>query len=158
MNGVRAWFDARSLRERRLILAMLALLAVTLVWLLVVVPTRDALSTARIRYTDAVIRLGAAEAEVRAVKSIQRAQPAAAPLPLADAVRARVTESGLSLVTLEPQGSDHVHVAVAGARAGAIAQWLARLESEGLLVQDATITAGTDGNVTADATLLTRAP
>lgn len=158
MTGVRIWFAARTVRERRLILAMLALLLVTLVWIAVITPIRDGLSAARTRYETAVIRLGAAQAEARAVKLIQRGQPAAVPLPLAETVRARASAAGLSLITLEPQGTDRVHLAVAGARAGAVAQWLAELERDGLLVNDTTFTAAPDGSVSLDATLVARAP
>lgn len=159
MTALRAWFDGRTLRERRLILAALALLAVTTAWLLVIMPIRDALSSARTRYADAVIRQGTTEARVRAVKAIQRGQPVAVPLPLADAVRTQAAEAGLSLITLEPQGNDRVHIAIAGGGAGAVTRWLARLEGEGLLVDTATITAGADGSsVTTDAVLVARAP
>lgn len=156
MSALRAWFDARSLRERRLILVMLALLAVTFVWLLVIVPVQDGLSSARTRYADAVIRLGQAEADARAVRGIQRRQPAPVPLPLADAIRTRAAEANLSLVTLDAQGDDRVRISVTGASAGAITAWLARLEGEGILVQDLTITAA-GGTVTANATLAARA-
>ena len=64
MNELRAWFAGRSLRERRLILVMVALLAVTIVWGLVIRPVRDGLSSTRERYADAVVRAPADEAGV----------------------------------------------------------------------------------------------
>ena len=47
MSGMRNWFAGRSLRERRMILVMLALLAVTIVWGGIILPVRDGLSSAR---------------------------------------------------------------------------------------------------------------
>jgi general secretion pathway protein M len=156
VSALRSWFEARSPRERRLLLVMMGLLAVTIVWLAVVIPVRDGLSSARTRYADAVVRLGRAEAGARAVKRIQRAQPAPVPLPIADAVRARASEAGIALTALEPLGPERVRIAAAGAKAGALTAWLARLEGEGLLAENVTMTAAGDGTVSADATLSAR--
>ena len=49
MKEMRDWFASRSLRERRLILVMLGLAAVTLVWAAIILPVRNGLSSSRER-------------------------------------------------------------------------------------------------------------
>ena len=71
-SSLRTWFEGRSLRERRLILAMLALAALTLVWAAVVRPVRDGLASARERHADAVIRLAETETAVDAIRAAGR--------------------------------------------------------------------------------------
>lgn len=158
MSGLRTWFEGRSLRERRLILVMLALLAVTIVWAGVVRPLDDALAAARTRHADAVVRLGETEASVDAVRLATRRGPAALPLPLADEVRVRAAEAGFTLSNVEPDGADRVRVAIQSARPGALTAWLARMEARGLLVDSLSFTPGADGTVAASATLRSRAP
>ena len=62
MKALKLWFDGRSLREKRLLLVMGALLVVTLLWGGLLRPLGDGLSSARERHADAVIRLGEAQA------------------------------------------------------------------------------------------------
>lgn len=160
MSGIasaRAWFAGRTLRERRLILVMVALAAVTLLWALVILPVRNGLSSARARYSAAVVQLGAAEAQLAAVKRIQRRAPGAVPLPLADTIRARADTAGLPVAALDAAAPDRVRVQIATARAGALMAWLAGLESEGVLVDDLTVAPGAPGTVSATMTLKARA-
>lgn len=155
MNGLRAWFDGRSPRERRLLLVMLALAAVTLVWAAVIRPVRDGLSSSRERYTDAVIRLGAAQSGLTQVKSLQRrATPLAA--PLADIVRARADAAGFALASLDVEAPGRVRTAISSARAGALMQWVAGLEAEGILVESLAVSGNGAGSVTATMTVRAR--
>lgn len=156
MIGLRAWFASRSLRERRLILVMLGLLAVTIAWGGVIRPLNDALAGARTRHADAVIRLGETQARVETVLRAQRRAPATLPLALADEVRVRASEAGFTLTSVEPDGSDRVRVSVQSARPGALTGWLARLEARGLLVDEAAFTANPDQTVGATLTLRSR--
>lgn len=155
MRSLRAWFDGRSLRERRLILAMLGLAAVTLVWGGVLRPLDDALASARSRHEDAVVRLGEAESEADAVRDMTRmvARPLAG--SLADTVRARADQVGFTVDSLEAAGQDQVRVTIPSARAGALAAWIAQGEAAGVLVDEATLT--DKGDRTVSATLLLRA-
>lgn len=157
MSGVRSWFEARSLRERRMILVMLALAAVTLVWGAIIVPVRGGLSSSRTRYTDAVVRLGAAQAQLAQVKAIDRRQFQPVALPLADTVRARADAAGLVLASLDADANDRVRASVATARAGALMAWVAGLEREGVLVDALTVTPDGAGAVRAEMTLRARA-
>lgn len=156
MNELRTWFNGRSLRERRMILVMLALLAVAIVWGLLILPVRNGLSSTRERYTDSVVRLGEAEAGLRAVKAIQRRRSGSVPLPLADTVRSRAEAAGFTLANLDPEANDRVRVSIATAKAGALMAWLAGLEDQGVLVDGLTISPNGGGTVTANMTLKVR--
>ena len=70
IDRFRAWWRLRTPREQRMLLAMGALLAVTLAWLLVVRPIDDALADARARHARAVITH--AEALTRALGDARR--------------------------------------------------------------------------------------
>lgn len=151
-----AWFAGRSLRERRLILVMLALAVVTIVWAGVILPVRNGLSSSRERYTGAVVRLGAAEAGMAQVKAIQRRQPQPLAGALADVVRARAEAAGFALASLDVEAPDRIRTSIATARAGALMAWIAGLEADGMLVDALSVTGNGDGTVTAQMTLKVR--
>lgn len=152
----RAWFDARSLREKRLLLVMAALLALTVVWYGVIRPVGDGLSDARARHADAVIRLGETQAAVTAIRQAQLNRPPPLTGTLADAVRARATEAGFTLASLTEDGPGRVRVAIQSARPAALVPWVARLESAGILVDAATFTDNRDRTVGVSMTLKAR--
>lgn len=154
--GLRAWFDARSLRERRLILVMLALAVVTILWAGIIRPVRNGLSDSRERYTAAVVRLGEAEAVLSQVKAIQRRQLPAPNGALADVVRARAESAGLTLAGLDSEAPDRVRVTITTVRAGALTQWIAALEGEGVLVDSLTVSGAGGNAVSAQMTLTAR--
>lgn len=156
MSALRAWFGSRSLRERRLILVMVALAALTLAWAGVIRPLNDALASARTRHADAVVRLGETQERVTAVRMARGGAPSGATLPLADEVRARAAEAGFTLTSVEPDGTDRVRVAVQAARPGALTGFLARLERRGVLVDSAAFTANADRTVGAALTFRSR--
>jgi general secretion pathway protein M len=156
MTSLRSWFDGRSLRERRLLLVMAALAALTLVWAGVIRPVGDALASARARHADAVIRLGETQARVEAVRLAQRSGPAVTGASLVDEVRARAADAGFTLTSIDADGPDRVRVAVQAARPGALTGWLARLEARGLLVDSVAFTANADQTVGATLTLRSR--
>ncbi|KTT73630.1 type II secretion system protein GspM [Sphingomonas endophytica] len=155
MNALKVWFDGRSPRERRLLLVMVALAIVTLVWGAIIVPVRNGLSSSRERYTDAVVRLGEAQAGLAQVKALQRR---AAPLsaPLADVVRARADAAGFALASLDVEAPGRIRTSIATARAGALMQWIAGLEADGVLVDSLSVSGNGAGSVTAQMTLRTR--
>lgn len=152
---MKAWFDALSLREKRLVLVMLALAALTLVWLAVIRPLGDALSDARQRQADAVVRLGETAAAVDAIRQLRRAPGLTG--TLADTVRVRAAEAGFAIASLDEDGPGRVRVGIAGARPAALVQWLARLEAAGVLVDAATLTDKGDRSVAVQLTLKARA-
>ena len=155
MTGLRAWFVGRSLREKRLILVMLALLALTVVWGLVILPVRDGLSSARSRHADAVERFAATEQAVELLSRSRRARPLTG--SLADALRAEAAAAGFTVATLDEQGQGRVHLTIQSGRGAALSAWLARLERIGILVDAATLRDNGDGTLAADLVLRARA-
>ena len=152
-----AWFQTRSLREKRLILIMCALLALTVIWLGLLRPLSDALSGERQRHADAVVGLGETQARVEALRQIGRMRAAPQMGTLADTVRARAADAGFALATLDEDGPGRVRVGIAGARPAALVPWLARLEASGILVDAATLTDKGDRTVGVNLTLKARA-
>jgi general secretion pathway protein M len=156
MSGLRAWFDTRSLREKRLILVMLALLALTLIWYGIIRPIGDALASERARHATAVIRLGEAKAAVAAIRAAERNRPPPLTGAFADAVRARAADAGFALASLDQDGPNRVRVSIQSARPAALTPWLARLEAAGVLVDAATLTNNGDRTVAVQLTLKAR--
>ena len=157
MSGLKTWFDGRSLRERRMLLVMMALAVLTLIWGAIIRPVGDGLSSARERHADAVTRLGETQAQVDALKDAQRRRPAPLTGSLADVVRAQADQAGFALASLDADGADRVRVGIQSARPGALTAWLARLERGGILVDAAAMTNNGDKTVAATLTLKARA-
>lgn len=155
MSGLRIWFMARSLRERRLLLAMAALLVVTILWAGVILPVRDGLETSQARYDDAVVRLATTRGEVDSIKANGRRPALTA--SLADTVRAAADQAGLAIATLDEQGAGRVHLTIQSARPGVISGWLAGIEARGILIDAATLRDNGDKSVGADLVLKARA-
>lgn len=156
MTALRAWFGGRSLRERRLLLVMVALLALTLIWYGIIRPVGDALSSARERHADAVIRLGETQARVAAIRDIDRHRPPPLTGTFADAVRARAADAGFALASLDEDGPNRARIAIQSARPAALVPWIARLEGAGILVDAAELTDNGDRTVAVRMTLKAR--
>ncbi|MCU6455463.1 type II secretion system protein M [Sphingomonas sp. A2-49] len=155
MSGLRAWFAGRALRERRLILAMLALLVVTIVWGGIILPVRDGLSSARERHADAVVRLAATQDEVDLIRSAGRRVPLTG--TLVETLRLRADAAGLALASVEDGTGGRVHATIQAGRPAALARWFAGLEASGILVDSATWRDNADGSVAADFVVRARA-
>lgn len=155
MNGLKTWFDGRSLREKRMLLVMMALAVLTLVWGAIIRPVGDGLSSARERHASAVTRLGETQAQVAVLRDLQRRRPPPLTGTLADVVRAQADQAGFALASLDPDGADRLRVGIPSAKPAALARWLARLERTGILVDAATMT--NNGNRTVAATLTLKA-
>lgn len=156
MSALSTWFATRSLREKRLLLVMAALAALTLVWAGIIRPVGDALSNARERQADAVQRLGETQARVESLRLATLHRPAPLTGTLADTVRARADAAGFTIASLDPAGPDRVKIGIASARPGALTAWLARSEAAGILVDSATFTDNGDHTVGATLTLKAR--
>lgn len=155
MTAFRAWFDGRSLREKRLILVMLGLAVLTILWAGIVRPVRDGLSSARERHADAVVRLGTTESAIDAIRAAGRRVPLTG--SLADALRAQAESAGFVLATLDERTGGRVHTSIQAARPAALSRWIADLEGSGVLVDSATWHDNGDGSVSADLVLRARA-
>ncbi len=156
MSGLRLWFAARSGREKRLILVMLALAVLVLLWAGIVLPVTDGLASAREREGDAAIRLAETEARVEAIAALGRARAPSLGQGLDPTVRARAEEAGFAVSTLNLVGPDRVQLGITAARPGALVAWLATLERQGLLVESLQMTGNDDRSVAATLTLRVR--
>jgi general secretion pathway protein M len=152
----KTWYGDRSLREKRMLIVMAALVLLTLVWAGVIRPLGDSLSSARERHMDAVIRLAETEARVKAVATLQQDRAAPLNAPLDAVIRDRANEAGFALASVTPQGQNGVQIAIASARPGALFGWIARLESAGILVDALSTTDNGDKTLSVQMTLKAR--
>lgn len=152
----RLWFAGRSLRERRMLLVMVALLALTIVWGGIIRPVTDGLSSARERHTDALIRLAEAQARVKELETVQRQRPAPLEAQLDTVIRDRANEAGFALASVTPDGPNRVQITIATARPGPLLGWVAGLEAAGILVDSLSTTDNGDKTVSAQLSLKVR--
>lgn len=150
---VRQWYGARTRREQRLILLMVAIAAPLLAGLLVVMPLERAYNDALERHLEAIDRNG----RVRQLAETSTARPAVAPgaggadLPLVIAESA--ARAGLTLDSNGAAGPNSASVAIAGAPAPTAVQWLRDLETRGVAVEDVRLTPAANGTVAVSARL-----
>lgn len=146
-----AWWRERSLREQRLLLVMLALLAVTVLWLGIYRPMQNALSAARERHQQAVIRLAEVRAGAETLRGLRGV--AALPAPLAPFVTQAANEAGFANAVVAPQGERRVSVSIPSARPAPFFSWIAALEARGIVVERLSARANSDPTLAVDATL-----
>jgi len=150
--ALREWFNGRSLRERRMLLVMAAMIVLTAIWFGVFLPISDGLSSSRARLNDAVIRLGNAQAERDAIAELARNRPQPIPGALADYLRQSAGDAGFALSNVDAQGDDRVQIAIPTARPGALFSWISELEAAGIVVR--TISVSNNGDQTVAAQIL----
>lgn len=156
IGQLRLWFAGRSLREKRLLVVMMALAVLVLVWAAIILPVTDGLSSARTRHADAVIRLAETQARLKAVEALQQQRPAPIEASLEAVIRDRANEAGFALASLSVQGQDRVQITIASARPGPLFGWIAGLESAGILVDSLVTTDNGDRTISAQMTLKVR--
>ncbi|MGN6268855.1 MAG: type II secretion system protein M [Sphingomonas sp.] len=154
--ALKAWFDGRSLRERRMLLAMAAMIVLTVIWFGIFLPVSDGLSSSRTRLNDAVVRLGDAQAERDSIADLARNRPQPIPGALADYLRQSAGDAGFALSNVEPQSDDRVRIAIPTARPGALFAWLADLEKAGVIVSTIDVSNNGDQTVSAQILLIER--
>ena len=149
------WWAARTIRERRLVLFMLALLLLVLLWLLMVRPLIDARAAAEQRLNAAVTELA------RARSQAALRQPAAGPvrepvpLPLDGFLTQQAGEQGLTNLQVTAEGASRARIAIGAARPQAIFSWIGQLEARGVIVESLSARANSDQTITIDAMLRT---
>ena len=154
---IRDWFVARSKREQRLTLLMLAIALPVLAWLLVVRPLSAAYDDALQDHLAGVDRHGRVLALAEAARSTQSRPVEASEADLQLIVTEAAGQAGIALQGATANGANAVDVTVAGGRATALGQWLAQFEARGITVQQMTMTPQPDGTVTMSARLVRRA-
>lgn len=156
IDTLKTWFDGRTVRERWMLLAMAAMIVLTVIWFAIFLPITDGLSSSRARLDDAVTRLADAETESDALIHLQRDRPAPIPGALDDYIRKSAGDAGFALSDVDAQGDGRVHIAVPTARPGALFAWLADLEDAGVVVASIQVTNNGDQSIAAQMTLMKR--
>ncbi|MDP3658257.1 MAG: type II secretion system protein GspM [Brevundimonas sp.] len=156
ISGLELWWSARTLRERRMLMVMAALLLATIVWLGLIRPVRVWKAEAAERAEAAAVAL----AEVRAaVVLITPSRPAAEPPAegLEPLVRRTADGAGLELVTAM-SGSGRLGFQLSRVRSGPLFAWLSALETDHRLavcslgvVKNADATLNVEGVISAEA-------
>ena len=152
-----SWWRTRTLREQRLLLAMLALLALVLAWLLVIRPVGDALSRARERHSDAVVAAAEARAQVEALRGLQRQAPTALAGPLDATLNQSATEAGFTVSRIEREAANRATVVLDAVRPQAFFGWVDQMENgRGLAVERLTATTNSDQTLAVQVTFTAR--
>ena len=155
MTALTAWWQARTPRERGLLLVMFALLAVVIAWLLVVRPLSDSLDSAKRRHAEAVTALAEARGRAEAVRR-QGQTSAAPPLPIDSFVSRTSTEAGFANARIAGQGPTQATIAIDAARAQAFFAWVRLMEARGLRVESLRARANPDQTLAVEAAFRAR--
>lgn len=159
MARLKPWWLERSPRERVMLLVMVALLALTLGWLLLIRPMGDALADARARHDRAVIASGRAGAQAAAIAALERRGAAAPTLPVAGLLEQKASEAGFTGARVEAVEAGKAKVAIAVVRPQAFFGWVSELERrDGLIVDRLAATTNNDATLAVEATMRGRAP
>jgi general secretion pathway protein M len=156
MTAMIDWFRGRSVREQRLLLAMLAIALPLLLWLLVWRPVDAALTGAWDRHAEAVDRHGRVLAAAEALEAGARPGPTLATGEIAALAGEAAGRSGLTLASAAPQGPDRAAVSIAAGEPRAMLAWLRGLEEQGVVIDDLRMTPAPDGTVALTAVLARR--
>ena len=157
MDSLKLWWRGRTVREQRLLLAMIALAAIVFAWLLVIRPLGDALSDARERHGDAVVALAEARAQAKLIAGLEREEPAALDGPIDALVGAAASEAGFQVSRIERDGAVAATVVMDAVRPQAFLAWIAQLEERGLAVERLSASTNSDQTLAVHVTFRARA-
>ena len=156
MDGLAAWWRVRTLREQRLLLAMLALVVLLLGWLLVIRPLSDALDAAQRRHGEAVTALAEARGRAEAARRSQGERNVSAPLPVDGFVRRTGAEAGFANGRIAALGPARATFAIDAVRPQAFFAWIRLMERRGLVVDSLRARANADRTLAVEATFRAR--
>ncbi len=146
---MRAWWENRSVRERRLIAVAGALAAGLLLWLSLVRPLGAALNEAERRQQDMAEMHGAVAARVALLR---HGNPmTAVPSAPGEWLAASAAEEGFAADPPRPLVDGRWAVRIASARAGALMGWIARIEARGGRAESLRISPQGSGTVALEA-------
>jgi len=149
----RGWWNVRSVREKRLLLAMGALAAVALAWLLVIRPIDNARAAAKARHDHAVIALARVEARAAEVERLRAAPRPTVQGRIVDIVGAEAVRVGFVSNQTEPVGADGVRIVIPAVLPRAFFAWVTDLETRlGLHVEALTARPNADQTLSVDVT------
>ena len=148
------WWAARSLREKRLLMAMAALLALVIIWFALIRPLSDARAAAEQRLNANVTELARARAEAAMARQLNAAtsnQPV--PLPVDGFLMQSGGEQGFAGLQVTGQGASRATINLGNVRPQAFFGWIAQLETRGLVVESMSARANSDQTVAVQAAL-----
>jgi len=154
--GLTSWWRARTLREQRLLLLMLALFALVLGWLLVIRPLGDALDAAQRRHAAAVVALADARVRAEGARRLRSERRDAPPLPVDGLLGRTATEAGFAGARIAADGPARASVAIDAARPQAFFAWVRLLERRGLIVDTLRARANDDRTLAIEAAFRAR--
>lgn len=135
------WWRLRTTREQRLLLAMSALLAATILWYGIIRPLDDALAEARARHGRAVIAEAEARGRADAIVALRRNRPPGLDLPVRVFVPQSASAAGFTVARADAFEPDGVNVVISSARPAAFFTWLSGLQARGLVVEALSVNA-----------------
>jgi general secretion pathway protein M len=156
-DSAKLWWQARTLREQRLLIAMFALLALVLVWLLVIRPVGDALSAARERHGAAVQAVAEARAQAELVRRLEKTVPPSLGGPIDAVIGRAASDAGFPIAGLQREGSNQATLISNSVRPQAFFAWVDQMEAgRGLIVERLSATANSDRTLSVQVTFRSR--
>lgn len=152
-DRVHGWWRLRTTREQRLLLAMFALIAVTILWFGIVRPLDDALADARQRHGRAVIAEAEARGQAEAIAALRRNRPPRLDLPVRVFVPQSASAAGFTVQRADPFEPDGVSIAIAAVKPPAFFDWVAALQGRGLIVEALSANTNPDGTLSVQVTV-----
>lgn len=156
MEALRTWWAERSLREQRLLIVMIALLAIVGLWLLAFRPLSDRLEAEQQRHAEAVTALAQARARAATLRGREGPSVAAAPLPIEGVISRTSAEAGFANARIAGQGPARATFALDAVRAPAFFAWIRRLEGRGVVVDSLRARANSDRTLAVEAAFRAR--
>lgn len=151
------WWAARSRRERRMLLALAAVLAFALVWLLVIRPIADARAAAEARLNAAVSELARARADaLMLARSGAGPGGTPVPLPVDGFLMTAGAEAGFTGLQVVADGPARATLSLANVRPQAFFGWLGQMEARGLTVESLSARPNADQTIAVQAVLRAR--
>ena len=152
MARARGWFVGLTQRERTLVSIALGLAAAIVLVFGVVLPLGAAHDAAHVRHSAATQASAQLLAQLAALETPAPARSSVAG-PLAQIVAASADSAGFVLQSNQPRGNDATLVVVPTARPPAALAWLDSLATQGIVLENLTMTPAPDGTVAVNATL-----
>lgn len=141
------WWRLRTMREQRLILVMVALVALTILWFGILRPLDDRLADARQRHGRAVLAEADARGQAEAIREFQQRRPPRLDLPVRVFAPQSASASGFTVRNADPFEPDGVALNIDAARPGPLFDWVSDLQGRGLIVETLQATANADRTV-----------
>jgi general secretion pathway protein M len=157
IETLRTLWNDRSPRERVMLSALFAVLALTFLWFGVIMPTVSGLSAARARHARAVVDLAGIQGKASLLKRLNETPPPPLGAPVATFVKLAADEAGFVLARSDAVGTDSVAIAIVSAKSAAFFKWIGTLDQKGVFVDQITIRTNSDATIGVDATLKARA-